>query len=462
MTSADRGISSTAVICASAAGNFIPPLLIFSRKKFKRELEDGAPPGTIFKCSETGWMKLDIFQCWFDHFLAHSKPSHDEPLLLILDGHLSHTKNLNVILKARENNVTILCLPPHTSHKTQPLDVGVMFPLSKYLDQALEKWLTNHPGRVITDYQVSSIFCEAYLKACTLNNAIKGFRKTGIYPFNPDVFTDLDFDGAAPTNNISQDDDLLIPTITTASNHAANPVPGPSNSSENNNFFCNPIQVSTPRASDMLQSKLTLDGDNSANLLHKSAFVENEISVPTSSTSSNPGEQMACNINSSFNYSPEVIKPLPKITRQRAEKRRKRGTTVILTSTPYKNALEEEVMNKQKKEEKKLIRLQKKKEKLQPKRNKNFTPNPKLKRKIRPTARTKSNLNDSSESEDDGNDADCLVCGEKYSDSASGEGWIMCYKCHKWAHDACAGVEEEDDCFKCDLCERSARKRLFL
>ncbi|KAJ8959213.1 hypothetical protein NQ318_022475 [Aromia moschata] len=76
--------------------------------------------------------------------------SQEDPVLLILDGHLSHTKNLDVILKARENFVTLLCLPPYTTHKLQPLDVGVMFPFNTYMDQALETWMNNHPVRTVT------------------------------------------------------------------------------------------------------------------------------------------------------------------------------------------------------------------------------------------------------------------------------------------------------------------------
>lgn len=48
VTSGERGTTTTAVCCASAAGYFVPPLIIFKRKRAKDELQDGAPPGTIF------------------------------------------------------------------------------------------------------------------------------------------------------------------------------------------------------------------------------------------------------------------------------------------------------------------------------------------------------------------------------------------------------------------------------
>ncbi|KAG5875758.1 hypothetical protein JTB14_022467 [Gonioctena quinquepunctata] len=45
-----------------------------------------------------------------------------------------------------------------------------------------------------------------------------------------------------------------------------------------------------------------------------------------------------------------------------------------------------------------------------------------------------------------------LICGESYSRSASGEGWIQCSQCHLWAHDACSGADEIDHVCVCDHC----------
>ena len=95
-------------------------------------------------------MQTYIFTRWFEHFLRHSKPSAEEPVLLILDGHLTHKRNLDVIKLARANHVTIVVIPPHTSHRLQPLDVGFMKPLSTFYTQAIEKFLRQNPGRVVT------------------------------------------------------------------------------------------------------------------------------------------------------------------------------------------------------------------------------------------------------------------------------------------------------------------------
>ena len=91
-TSAERGVLITAVICNSASGLYVPPMLIFPRVRGKAELENGTPPSTLMAYHPSGWMQSHLFTEWFRHFLRHSKPTVDDPVLLILDGHSTHTK----------------------------------------------------------------------------------------------------------------------------------------------------------------------------------------------------------------------------------------------------------------------------------------------------------------------------------------------------------------------------------
>lgn len=399
VTSAERGISTTAVVCVSAAGNFLPPMLIFNRKRMKAELTDGAPPGTIFACNDTGWMRTEVFKQWFAHFISFVKPSIDDPALLILDGHLSHTRNLDVILSARENFVTIVCLPPHCTHKLQPLDVAVMGPLSVYLDQALEKWLNHHPGRTVTVFQISQIFCEGYLKACIPTNGINGFRKTGIFPYDPEVFSDVDFLAAEVTdqihNNLDETEDVVSGS-------------------------------SSCKAAD-----LTTDVTNKAE--SDSSQPSDPYKNPEPGPSSRPDEQM----NSSFSVTPQECQPFPKIQGKRFTTKKKSCGSAVLTSTPYKTALEEDINKKEAKTKKikkksgnsKKILRQKKTEKQK---------------------HAKGSLSSSSEPEDDERNATCLYCCEEYVTSI--DGWIQCRTCFQWAHELCAGVDENDDEFICEYC----------
>ena len=181
LTSAERGTLITAEICFNALGNYIPPLLIFPRKNLNPLLGVGAPPETEVTCHPSGWMQSDIFaETWFKHFLHHSKPSAEDPILLLFDGHATHTKNLTLIEMARKNHVHILVIPPHTSHRMQPLDVSFMGPLNTYYEQEVKAWLRNHPGKVVTIYHVAALFGAACQKAATSSTAISGFTKTGM------------------------------------------------------------------------------------------------------------------------------------------------------------------------------------------------------------------------------------------------------------------------------------------
>ena len=185
LTSAERGKLCTVEICMSAAGQFIPPMIVFPRKRMKPELMDGTPPACAYRCHPSGWMQSEIFTEWIEQSVTSSSSSVSNPSLLILDGHATHTKNLAVIDLVRQNGVTLLVLPSHCSHRLQPLDVSFMTSLSTYFNP--------NPGRVITMFQIGAVFGSAYITAATPEVAISGFRATGIYPVNRNIFSDSDF-----------------------------------------------------------------------------------------------------------------------------------------------------------------------------------------------------------------------------------------------------------------------------
>ena len=179
--------------CAvNAAGTYLPPMMIFKRKRMSQLLLKGTPHGTIGGVSENGWIESDLFVKWLEHFVHHVQPSVDRKVLLVLDGHASH-KSLAAIDYAWENAVIIICLPPHSTHQMQPLDRTIFGPLKSAYNAECDKWMVRHPGRRISQYDVGELFNEAYLKAASMKNAVSGFASSGLWPFNPDIFTDEHF-----------------------------------------------------------------------------------------------------------------------------------------------------------------------------------------------------------------------------------------------------------------------------
>lgn len=72
LTSAERGNTVTAEICFSASGVYMPPMLIFPRRKKQKEFEVGLPAGGWAEVHESGWMTAEIFEQWFSKFIKFS------------------------------------------------------------------------------------------------------------------------------------------------------------------------------------------------------------------------------------------------------------------------------------------------------------------------------------------------------------------------------------------------------
>lgn len=78
--------------------------------------------------------------------------------------------------------------------------MSVYGPFKNYCANQQDAWLRNNPGKTITVHDIPFIVKEALLLALNPTNIINGFRKTGIFPFNKDVFQKVDFLSAFVTD----------------------------------------------------------------------------------------------------------------------------------------------------------------------------------------------------------------------------------------------------------------------
>lgn len=191
-TSAERGQLVTTCAIISATGTFLPPVMIFPRHHFKQHMLTGAPAGTVGYANPSGWMSTELFSLVMDHFIKQSHSSQENPSLLVYDNLEAHI-SIEVIDKARAAGVHIITLPPHCSHKLQPLDVAVFASFKAHYNSACDTWLVRNPGQTITIYNVADLVGVAFENAFTPKNIKSGFSKSGIYPFNDQIFTDVDF-----------------------------------------------------------------------------------------------------------------------------------------------------------------------------------------------------------------------------------------------------------------------------
>ncbi|KAI8761706.1 tigger transposable element-derived protein 6 [Biomphalaria glabrata] len=183
-----------------------------------------------------------------------------------------------------------------------------------------------------------------FVKPSQLAIAVNGFEKTSIWPVNRNIFQDWEFKAAETTD----------------------------------------IQV----ASNEIQEQQM----NSA------------MDLPSTSNCSNLelGDQEPFYKS----WGPADISPFPVARCERGKgKRRRKGCTAVLTSSPYKQTLGEPSTSK-------------------------CVPN---QHKARKPIGKSSNLDD--------NDTPCIYCNGLFSEDTHGEQWIQCVACSKWAHTECAGAE---------------------
>ncbi len=118
--------------------------------------------------------------------------------MLVLDGHESHI-NADFDQYCKENSIIPICLPPHSSHLTQPLDIGVFGPLKK----AYSTQISSMIRATITHITKDDFFpaFKAAFEAVFNEQNIKGsFRGAGLVPFNPEaVLSRLDMKLQTPS-----------------------------------------------------------------------------------------------------------------------------------------------------------------------------------------------------------------------------------------------------------------------
>ncbi|KAJ4443714.1 hypothetical protein ANN_05389 [Periplaneta americana] len=170
ISSCERGQTVTGVYAMGASGFFVPPMLIYAKKKMMESLTFGAPPNTIFRCQDKGWMDSDTFY-----------------------GHSSHTQSLKAIEICRQYGVIMLSLPSHCTHRLQPLDVSFFKPLNTFMSAAISTKMRELPGQRLNVQHIASLVGVTFPRAANMQIAMNGFRHTGLWPFDRNVFSEADF-----------------------------------------------------------------------------------------------------------------------------------------------------------------------------------------------------------------------------------------------------------------------------
>ena len=177
----------TTIECVSAAGRALPPMVIFkatgsfNTRWLPEELE---VQGWRWTTSNTGWTNDTLAYDWLERvFEPCTIPTPPRRRLLIVDGHGSHVK-ARFIAFCINHSIDLMVLPSHTSHITQPLDVGIFGPLKAGMARANDRAAIYDRGR-IPKAEWASQLAVVRTTAMTEHNIRVGWKATGLHPFSP-------------------------------------------------------------------------------------------------------------------------------------------------------------------------------------------------------------------------------------------------------------------------------------
>jgi hypothetical protein len=185
----------------NAAGWTIPPMLVFAGEFHLSEWyeEDDIPSNRAIAVSDNGWTTNKNEVAWLKHFIAHTNNRIvGARRLLVFDGHESH-HSLEFQELCQANNIYTLCMPPHSSHLLQPLDVGCFAPLKRAYGHEINHLIRCHINH-ITKAAFLPAFKAAFDRSFTPANIRSAFRGAGLVPHYPDaVLSKLDVQLRTPT-----------------------------------------------------------------------------------------------------------------------------------------------------------------------------------------------------------------------------------------------------------------------
>jgi len=174
------------IACIGADGSVVPLLVIFQAENLSRQWIPANISGNWrFACNSKGYTSNTHGGEWLTRCFEPEtwEKAGGEYRVLICDGHDSHITG-KWVAHCMENNILLLILPPHSSHLTQPLDVGIFGPLKKYMAAEIDPLVRLGVSR-IQKVEWLAAFAAAHEKAFSTRNILSGFRGTGIHPFWP-------------------------------------------------------------------------------------------------------------------------------------------------------------------------------------------------------------------------------------------------------------------------------------
>lgn len=131
----------TVMFSFSASGVTTTQLIIYPYKRIPQEIANSVPKNFSFACSDTGWMKTEIFYEYIGNIFHPyvRKMNVEFPIILFVDGHKTHLDRKLSDL-CTELEIILVALYPNATRILQPADVSTFKPLKNGWKKGVAEW----------------------------------------------------------------------------------------------------------------------------------------------------------------------------------------------------------------------------------------------------------------------------------------------------------------------------------
>ena len=181
-------------------------MILFKAKVYGSAWFDNIPSDWWLQTSPNRWTSDEIGLEWLmKHFEPHTRHrTVGKYRMLILDGHSSHLSP-EFDRFCTQNDIIPICMPAHSSHLLQPLDVGCFAVMKCSYGRLIENQMRlgiNHIDKI--DFLAA--YPQARYEALKEANIRNGFMGTGLVPYNPAyILSQLQVQFLTPTPPPSHD-----------------------------------------------------------------------------------------------------------------------------------------------------------------------------------------------------------------------------------------------------------------
>ena len=168
----------TLLVCIYADGEYLPPSIIYSATTGNLQtswLDDFDPDEhtVYFTSSEKGWTNDHLGFKWLEQFNRHTKAKARQGRdwrVLWTDGHGSHL-SIEFLSWLIEHRIHIAVYPSHSTHRLQPLNIGLFSPLALYYSISLSNFITSTRDYIpVSKREFFTLFQLTFQKAFSKEN----------------------------------------------------------------------------------------------------------------------------------------------------------------------------------------------------------------------------------------------------------------------------------------------------